>query len=88
MSCVFTVAVAPETDVKELIEKGKKAFANMDGSFNGNEEKGEFYLDTPLGKIAGNYEISGGEMKVELSEKPMMLPCSLVEGEFRKYLNE
>jgi hypothetical protein len=87
MSCNFNVSIPENIAVSELVEKGKEAFAKMEGEFNGDENKGEFFLDSPFGKISGEYFIDGKNMKVEIAEKPMMLPCSLIENEFKKYLN-
>jgi len=87
MSCNFTIEIPEEKQISELIEKGKEAFAQLNGEFTGDENKGEFSLASPVGQIAGNYEITGRKMEVNLTEKPMMLPCSMIENEFNKYLN-
>ena len=87
MSCNFSVEIPETIDANELISKGQDAFNQMGGNFNGDAEKGSFTLDSPVGKISGEYSINGKEMKVTISEKPMMLPCSLIEGEFKKYLS-
>ncbi len=88
MTCDFLITIPDEIEVAALIEKGKQAFAKMDGTFEGNETNGSFVLDSPLGRISGEYEIENGAMRVRLTDKPMMLPCSLIESEFNKYLNE
>ncbi len=87
MSCNFKVEIPEDKNANELIEKGKDAFNQMGGELTGDGEKGNFSIDSPVGKISGEYSISGKNMEVTISEKPMMLPCSLIEGEFRKYLS-
>ncbi len=86
MTCNFQIEIPENIEIETLIEKGKEAFAQMNGEFNGDANGGDFTLDSPVGKISGKYIIADGKMEVELTEKPMMLPCSLIEGEFNRYL--
>ena len=72
--------------VESLIEKAKEAITKRSGSFEGNTEKGEFSISTPVGKISGNYKVQSTSIAFEISDKPMFLPCDTIEKELRKYL--
>ncbi len=86
MSCEFNIIIPSDKNIDELILKAKETFEQMGGEFSGDNADGEFFLNSPVGKISGNYKISENEMNVVLTEKPMMLPCSMIENEFNKYL--
>jgi len=66
-------------NVKSKIEKGG-------GSFTGDENEGNFNLPTPVGAIEGNYSVRINELKIDITKKPMMLPCSMIESELKKRL--
>ena len=71
----------------EIIEKVKSKIENERGSFTGDENEGNFNLPTPVGAIEGNYSVSDNELKIDITKKPMMLPCSMIESELEKRLN-
>ncbi|MGB5894203.1 MAG: hypothetical protein WBG58_08490, partial [Ignavibacteriaceae bacterium] len=70
----------------EIIDKVKTKIEKERGSFTGNENDGNFNLSSPVGAIEGNYSISGNELKIDITKKPMMLPCSMIESELEKRL--
>jgi len=70
----------------EIIEKVKLKIENEGGNFTGDDNEGDFNLPTPVGAIEGNYSISDNELKIDITKKPMMLPCSMIESELEKRL--
>ena len=70
----------------EIIEKVKSKIENEGGSFIGDVNEGNFNLPTPVGAIEGNYTVSDNELKIDITKKPMMLPCSMIESELEKRL--
>jgi len=70
----------------EIIEKVKLKIENEGGSFAGDEKEGNFNLSTPVGAIEGNYSVNDNELKIDITKKPMMLPCSMIESELEKRL--
>jgi len=60
----------------EIIEKVKSKIEN----------EGNFNLPTQVGAIEGNYSVSDNELKIDITKKPMMLPCSMIESELEKRL--
>ena len=70
----------------EIIEKVKSKIENDGGSFTGDENQGNFNLPTPVGAIEGDYTVIDNELKIDITKKPMMLPCSMIESELEKRL--
>jgi len=66
------IAQAVQTVRGSIMEKG--------GTFNGNEQQGNFRADG----ITGQYQITD-MVNVTISEKPFVVPNSLIENEVKKY---
>ena len=75
-----------ESNPAEIINKVKLKIENEGGSFTGDENEGNFNLPTPVGTIEGNYSVSNNELKIDITKKPVMLPCSMIESELEKRL--
>ncbi len=75
-----------ESNPAEIINNVKSKIENEGGSFTGNANEGKFNLPTPVGAIEGNYSVSDNELKIDITKKPMMLPCSMIESELEKRL--
>ncbi len=70
----------------EIINNVKTKIENEGGSFTGDENEGNFNLPTPVGTIEGTYSVNDNELKIDITKKPMMLPCSMIESELEKRL--
>ncbi len=73
-------------NVEALVGKAKNAITGAGGSFNGDIRSGSFGIKTFLGEVVGLYEISNQQLNIEISKKPMLVPCSEIENQLRKYL--
>ena len=82
--CSFNFNI--ESNPAEIINKVKLKIENEGGSFTGDESEGNFNLPTPVGAIEGNYSVSDNELNIDITKKPMMLPCSMIESELEKRL--
>ena len=82
--CSFNFNI--ESNPAEIINKVKSKIENEGGSFTGDEKEGNFNLPTPVGAIEGKYTVSENELKIDITKKPMMLPCSMIESELEKRL--
>ncbi len=82
--CSFQFKI--ETSPSEIIDKVKSRIESEGGSFTGDENEGNFNLPTPIGAIEGNYSVSDNELKIDITKKPMMLPCGMIESELQKRL--
>ena len=70
----------------EIINIVKSKIENEGGNFRGDDSEGNFNLLTPVGAIEGNYTVIDNELKIDITKKPMMLPCSMIESELEKRL--
>lgn len=82
--CSFQFKI--ETNPVETIEKVKAKIEQEGGAFNGDENDGTFSLPTPVGVIEGSYQVTADELKIDITKKPVFLPCSMLEGELNKRL--
>jgi len=69
-----------------LVSKAKDAISKAGGQFNGDDSSGEFTLSTFAGKIVGNYNVTATAFEITVTDKPMFVSCSMIEGELRKFL--
>ncbi len=83
-NCKFNVGF--NESIETLIGKAKAAIHKAGGTFSGNNEKGNYAIPTPVGKITGNYTVSGSAITFEITDKPFLVSCNKIEGELRKYL--
>ena len=82
--CSFKFKI--EVDPADTIKKVKAKIEQEDGTFNGDENEGNFSLPTPVGVIEGSYQLNEDELKIDITKKPAFLPCSMLEGELKKRL--
>jgi len=83
--CNFSIKI--NGAIHLLISKAKDTIVAAGGNFNGNEEAGGFDINTFAGKIEGAYTILNDEINVNITKKPMFVPCSEIENQLRKYLS-
>jgi hypothetical protein len=79
----FDFNVSSETLVSRIRAHVHKA----GGSFLGSASDGTFNLSTPVGDFKGYYQISGGTILLEITDKPLFVPCSAIEAKLHDYVN-
>ncbi len=84
--CIFSIPFSQSVDlmvlnVKNAIQKIEHA------SFVGDTTIGSFSLPSPLGNIKGTYKINGTVAEFSIEQKPMLVPCSMIEAKLTHYLN-
>lgn len=83
--CNFSIKFA--SNAEHVISVAKDAIKGAGGNFNGNEEAGGFEINTFMGQIIGAYTILNNEIHINITKKPMFVPCSEIENQLRKYLS-
>ena len=83
--CNFSIKL--DGAIHSLIAKAKDTITGAGGNCNGNEEAGGFDISTFAGKIEGAYTILNDEIHVNITKKPMFVPCSEIENQLRRYLS-
>jgi len=85
-ACTFTIPFTQE--VNDMIQTVQESILKVENAtFNGNDSTGTFSLPTPLGQIKGTYKITSATAHFSINEKPMLVPCSLIESKLNGFLN-
>ncbi|MDB5201141.1 MAG: hypothetical protein JWQ27_550 [Ferruginibacter sp.] len=85
MSCTFNLPFTGS--VAESLQKAKSAVEGQSGTFNGDENSGEFALSVFGNNIAGSYTVTGHMLNIIISDKPFMVPCSMIESFLQKQIS-
>jgi len=84
MSHSFKVTVS-ET-LAERLKKTEAEIRQSGGSFEGTMEAGRFSGKSVLGPVVGEYcRISESEIKITITDKPFVVPYSIIEDQIRNY---
>ena len=71
----FDFPIRPE----ELIRQVGEAIRRAGGELDGDVRSGFYSVPTPAGTVEGSYAVSGQTIRIEVLEKPVFLPCSIIE---------
>lgn len=71
----------------EQIEKARTAITGAEGTFEGDEQSGNFSIPVFGSDIVGNYTITGNTFSIAITEKPLLVSCRRIEDELREYLD-
>lgn len=82
MSCKFQLPFSEPAE--SAVQKAKAAVENQNGSFNGDTISGNFELTVFGNFIKGNYTIEGQVLNLEVTDKPLFVPCSMIESFLKK----
>ncbi|MBA4373378.1 MAG: hypothetical protein C0402_11035 [Thermodesulfovibrio sp.] len=84
MSHSFTVTVTDEGVA--LLDHTAAAITKNGGKFEGDKNAGSFKGNSVLGPVGGQYcRISETEIRFTITEKPFLVPYSIIEAEITKY---
>lgn len=85
-TCTFAISFTQ--GVNEMIHTVQESILKVEkATFNGNSSSGNFSLPTPLGHVNGIYKITDSIAHFSIVEKPMLVPCSLIESKLNGFLN-
>ena len=83
MSDKIVIAVSGNIDAR--LQQARAAAAEAGGKLEGNSEAGTFAGQTPVGAIKGTYVVAGQNVTITISEKPYIVPVSVIENVLRGY---
>ena len=69
-----------------MVEKARQAVESRGGTFVGDIHSGSFHISFLGNSAAGSYKAVKNELQIEISEKPMFVSCSMIEGFLKKQL--
>ena len=77
-----------EKEISDVLKNVDSEIRGSGGSFDGDVQKGYFAGKTAVGTIRGEYRsLSSSEIEITITEKPFIVPYSLIEAEIRKYFS-
>lgn len=84
-ACNFDIPFSESANI--AIEKAKAAIESQNGVFNGNDKSGEFEVTVLGNTIKGTYIITGQVLHLVITQKPLFVPCSMIESFLLKQLS-
>lgn len=76
----------------QFVVTANSAITNKGGLFNGDNNKGIFTLDTPIGDIKGSYLVLSDanspetHIEVTITDKPFLVPMRKIESTIAGFL--
>jgi hypothetical protein len=55
------------------------------GQFAGDATAGRFSGHSPVGPVEGRYTVFAESIRITITNKPMLVPCSVIEERIRGY---
>ena len=73
-------------DVGDTLRRAKLEAVKFRSRFDGDVERGDYTLRTPLGTIEGTYSTTGQTVVFVVEKKPRVIPCALIERILDQFL--
>jgi hypothetical protein len=83
-ACNFSFPI--QGNPADILQKARAAVTGQGGTFEGNEQSGQFNLTVFGSTITGSYSVAGSQMDILISDKPFLLPCVTIEGFLKSQL--
>lgn len=82
----FNVLVT--TDLAAVLDRVRSQITGGGGQFDGDQQSGTFSGEVPvMGGFEGQYEVSGDQITITITEKPFLIPCSVIETRIREFFS-
>lgn len=78
MSCNFSIPFSG--NLQPVLDKARATVEEQGGTFNGDNNSGEFSLSAFGNNIAGSYAVNGSQLEILISDKPFFVPCNAIES--------
>ena len=72
---------------EEILNKAKAAVESQSGSFEGDLNSGRFHVSLMSNTVAGSYTVINNQLQLNITEKPMFVPCNAIESFLLKKLS-
>ena len=77
-ACNFSVPFTKSAT--DILDKAKQTIESQNGTFTGDEINGSFDVSVFGNTVKGSYTVEGQNLAIEISEKPFLVPCSMIES--------
>lgn len=84
-ACNFNIEFTKS--VAEILEKAKKTVEAQGGNFTGDESAGNFDVSIFGNTVVGSYSVNGNSLNIDITDKPFLVPCNMIENFLKSQLN-
>lgn len=77
-ACNFSVPFTKSAT--DILDKAKQTIESQSGTFTGDENNGSFDVSVFGNTVKGSYTVEGQNLVIEITEKPFLVPCSMIES--------
>ncbi len=84
MSCNFKID--PKRDIDTVYQIALQEIERFGAKYNGDEKGGDFVLYLLGMRFKGRIRIEGNIILVELIDKPLLVPCTVIRSAVEKYV--
>lgn len=77
-ACNFSVPFTKSAT--DILDKAKQTIESQNGTFTGDENNGSFDVSVFGNTVVGSYTVEGQNLVIEITEKPFLVPCSMIES--------
>ena len=72
-------------DPAAALAKASSLVKGAGGTFAGDADAGSFAGKTPVGEVKGTYRVAGSRVSVTITDKPFVVPKSVVESKVKGF---
>lgn len=83
-NCHFEIEF-PESP-NEMLATAKSSIKGAHGTFHGDTSGGHFTVPVGIGDIEGSYTLAEGKITIDITKKPLLISCKVIENKLRSYL--
>jgi hypothetical protein len=83
-NCHFEIDF-PES-VHELLATAKSSIKAAHGTLTGDTSEGKFTVPVGIGDIEGTYTLTEGVITIDITKKPLLISCKVIEAKVRSFL--
>ena len=84
-ACNFTIPFT--RSAIEILEKAKETVEAQNGTFAGDSNAGRFDVSVFGNTVVGTYTVEGQNLNIDITDKPFLVPCSMIESFLKGQLN-
>jgi hypothetical protein len=84
MSCNFKIAL--KRDVNTVYQIAIQEIERFGAKYEGDETGGDFVLNVLGMRFKGFIEVESNIIVVNVTDKPLLVPCSFIESNVKKYV--
>ena len=85
MSCKFSIKT--KQDIAETYQIALREIKRFGATYIGDANGGHFEIEILGMLFKGNIRVEGNTIVVKLTDKPLLVPCSLIESSVKGYVD-